>query len=141
MNECLNLSLHNIRFPRPTETSSVGLNVYDFLFMFLQNYKDAVQLYSKTITVLTAHSHVLSFKNIKVSIVTTHTTLLLIQSHPISEHLTAPSFLCSVTPSLSHSPITVSGPTHNTDSSLSLITYALTHIFFFLIVCRSELKR
>lgn len=30
-------------------------------------YKEAVQLYNKTISVLTRHSHVLSFKNIKVS--------------------------------------------------------------------------
>lgn len=29
-------------------------------------YKDAVQLYNKTISVLTRHSHVLSFKKIKV---------------------------------------------------------------------------
>ncbi len=29
-------------------------------------YKEAVQLYNKTISVLTRHSHVLSFKNIKV---------------------------------------------------------------------------
>jgi hypothetical protein len=29
-------------------------------------YKEAVQLYNKTVTVLTKHSHVLSFKNIKV---------------------------------------------------------------------------
>ena len=31
-----------------------------------EHYKEAVQLYSKTIRVLTSHSHVLSFKNIKV---------------------------------------------------------------------------
>lgn len=29
-------------------------------------YKEAVQLYNKTISVLTRHQHVLSFKNIKV---------------------------------------------------------------------------
>lgn len=33
-----------------------------------EHYKEAVQLYSKTIKVLTSHSHVLSFKNIKVTI-------------------------------------------------------------------------
>jgi len=31
-----------------------------------QSYKEAVELYHKTISVLTKHSHVLSFKNIKV---------------------------------------------------------------------------
>jgi hypothetical protein len=30
-----------------------------------KQYKEAVQLYNKTITVLTRHQHVLSFKNIK----------------------------------------------------------------------------
>jgi hypothetical protein len=32
-----------------------------------RHYKEAVQLYNKTISVLTRHSHVLSFKKIKVS--------------------------------------------------------------------------
>ena len=32
-------------------------------------YKEAVQLYNKTISVLTRHQHVLSFKNIKVCFV------------------------------------------------------------------------
>ncbi len=31
-------------------------------------YKEAVELYNKTILVLTRHSHVLSFKNIKVGV-------------------------------------------------------------------------
>jgi len=31
-----------------------------------KRYKEAVQLYNKSILVLTRHSHVLSFKNIKV---------------------------------------------------------------------------
>lgn len=31
-------------------------------------YKDAVELYNKSISVLTRHSHVLSFKNIKVEL-------------------------------------------------------------------------
>ena len=32
-----------------------------------EQYKEAVELYHKTISVLTKHSHLLSFKNIKVS--------------------------------------------------------------------------
>jgi len=33
-----------------------------------RHYKEAVQLYNKTISVLTRHQHVLSFKKIKVSV-------------------------------------------------------------------------
>lgn len=39
-------------------------------------YKDAVQLYNKTISVLTRHSHVLSFKKIKVLDLTSYLFIL-----------------------------------------------------------------
>lgn len=67
-----------------------------YFLIITQNYKDAVQLYSKTITVLTAHSHVLSFKNIKVSIYTTHHATSM-----ISKYWRASDFLSSISSSLS----------------------------------------
>ena len=44
--------------------------MYVCMYVMLHYYinQEAVQLYRKTISVLTKHSHVLSFKNIKVQI-------------------------------------------------------------------------
>lgn len=45
-----------------------------------RHYKEAVQLYNKTISVLTRHSHVLSFHKIKVSKLVVHIIAILVIS-------------------------------------------------------------